>query len=108
MDQIPAQTESAQACLLTAITGQIPFELVSDPFTSPPPSALVISQDGVNSQSFPVGTVEDNVHVLTGCGGYPGTCVTHADGSLVSSALPAQPGEMVVIYTVVTERHCQA
>ena len=91
---------TAQACLLTAITGQIPFELVSDPFTSPPPSALVISQDGVNSQSFPIGTVEDNVHVLTGCGGYPGTCVTHADGSLVSSALPAQPGEMVVIYTV--------
>jgi uncharacterized protein (TIGR03437 family) len=94
-------SNTAQACLLTAITGQIPFELVSDPFTSPPPSSLVVSQDGVSSQSFFANTVEDNVHVLMACGGgYPGTCVTHADGSLVSSELPAQPGETVVIYAV--------
>jgi uncharacterized protein (TIGR03437 family) len=94
-------SNTAQACFLTAITGQIPFELVSDPFTNPPPSTLAVSQGGVSSQNFLANTVEDSVHVLTGCGGaYPGTCVTHADGSLVSSALPAQPGETVVIYVV--------
>ena len=91
---------TAPECYVTAITVQIPFELVVDPFTSPPSTTLVVSQDGSPSRGFFVGTADDSVHVLTNCGidYYFGTCVTHADGSVVTSLSPAKPGEVVTIY----------
>jgi hypothetical protein len=85
-------------CMLTSITAQIPFEMQLVPFQNPYLSELVISENGVSGKGFTVYPVPNNIHVLTGCGG--GTCVTHANGTLVNSASPAIPGETVVIYAV--------
>lgn len=88
-------------CIVTGITVQIPFELIVDPFTSPPFTQLAVSQDRVAGRSFGVSNVQDNIHVLTTCGdGFSQACATHADGTLVSIASPAKPGEIVTIYAV--------
>ena len=91
---------TAAACLLTAITAQIPFELVVDPYTMPPFTALTISQDGAVSQTFNVSTSHDSIHVLTTCGNGTSPCVTHPDGTLISANSPATAGEVVIIWAV--------
>jgi uncharacterized protein (TIGR03437 family) len=98
--------------MVGAITLQIPYEL------SPIPAAnsaigtafaeLVVSQNSIASQAFPVVVAPGNLHVLTTCDAFPsrqsgpnGGCnslVTHADGTLVSADSAAQPGEEVVIW----------
>ena len=90
-------------CFLTYITAQMPYELefnlVANPFYR---VQIVISENGVDGQTFSAGSVSDQIHVV-------GTCednlyqacqsvVAHADGTLISARSPAQPGEVVVIY----------
>ncbi len=96
---------------LTAVTVQIPYELTpfcplcASPVVATPP-LLVIGQGGKNTSAFELNPLEDEVHVLTSCdlavGGKPAPnytglpCapyVTHADGSLVTAASPANAGE---------------
>jgi len=85
-------------CMVTSITGQIPFEMSVVPLSGSPQTAITISENGTTSKGFAVNPTVSNIHVLTGCGSIIGPCVTHADGSLVTASTPAQPGEVVVIY----------
>ena len=99
-------------CLITAISVQIPFELVSVPAPPPSPMAspkLVISENGTVSKAFRIAPVADNLHVIRTCDSFPsvnspsvsGSClplVTHADGTLVTVDSPAHAGEEVVIW----------
>jgi hypothetical protein len=96
----PSASASVPACLLTAITVEIPFELVVDPYTMPPLTTLTISQNGVTSQTFSVSTSHDSIHVLTTCGTGSSVCVTHPDGTLISASSPATAGEVVTIWAV--------
>jgi len=96
---------------LTAVTVQIPYELTpfcplcASPVVATPP-LLVIGQGGKNTSAFELNPLEDEIHVLTSCDvaigakpapNYTGLpCapyVTHSDGTLVSAASPANPGE---------------
>jgi uncharacterized protein (TIGR03437 family) len=92
-----APTSTAAACLTSAITVQIPYELVAEPFTQPPYTTLTITQDGVPGPAIAMNTAPNNVHVLT-CSGLP--CITHADGSLVAPDSPASAGETLTAYLV--------
>jgi len=90
-------------CLITAITVQIPFELVLPPEGAT--AELAINEDGNASKGFRVLPVSANLHVLNGCDAFPperlNTCggvVTHGDGTPVTSDSPAKAGETVVIY----------
>ena len=105
---------------LTAITIQIPYEIEpSCDFTNPACNVvelapLVVTVNGVAGPPINLTPVADRVHILTACdtvvpGGsglapYNGLpcapLVTHADGSQVTSASPAQGGEEVVAYAV--------
>jgi uncharacterized protein (TIGR03437 family) len=93
-------TTTTPDCLVSFITGQIPFEMTATLTGSPdnPVTTLVISENGAQSQAFSVSPNPSNVHVLTNCG--TPSCVTHADGTLVTGFSPAMPGETVVIYAV--------
>ena len=93
-----APTPFPRGCIMTGITVQVPYELVVDPFTMPPYTALTITQDGVDSPSFNVNTAHDNVHILTCAGLAP--CITHADGSLLSAGTLPVAGEILTIYLV--------
>ena len=77
-------------CYITTITGQIPFEITVLSHGLPG-ADIVISYNGVNSQHFGLYTNPDRIHLLT---------VTHADGSQVTMASPAVPGEVVVVYAL--------
>jgi uncharacterized protein (TIGR03437 family) len=85
-------------CMVTSITGQIPFEISVVPLSGSPQTDITISENGTSSKGFAVNPSVSNIHVVTGCGSIVASCVTHADGSLVTAASPAQPGEVVVIY----------
>jgi uncharacterized protein (TIGR03437 family) len=80
---------------VTLITVQIPTE--AEPllwYETEPYTWLTITENG-NSRQFQITAVMASVHVV-GC---PlGPCVTHADGTLVTTYSPARPGEWVVIY----------
>jgi uncharacterized protein (TIGR03437 family) len=104
---------------LTAVTVQIPYELVpacplcARPVSAVPPT-LVIAQNGQTGTAIELNPLGDEVHVLTSCDvvlGVPSTprplnltglpctpIVTHADGSAVSAAKPANAGEELVIW----------
>lgn len=87
-------------CLVTFITGQIPFEMQAT-VTNSPVTNLVISDGAAQSKAFSVNPNPINVHVLTSCGAFKtAACVTHADGTLVTGSSPAMPGETVVIYAI--------
>jgi uncharacterized protein (TIGR03437 family) len=106
VDQLTKCADSSVTpdCLDTFITVQIPFEMA---VPNPPLGQLVVSQGGTNSSGFRVIPATDNIHVITSCD-MPTAIhfavvpcqaqVTHADGTLVSAASPAIPGEVVVIY----------
>jgi uncharacterized protein (TIGR03437 family) len=91
-------------CLMTFITLQIPYEVKFNPLGYPEYlTHVVISQDGVDSQSFVVGLAYDAIHVITSCDKDPAAIrckpiVTHTDGTLVSAESPAGVGEVVIIY----------
>ena len=97
---------------ITAVTLQIPFELQSNTGRSGPPflAFLTISDQLGHAASMELSPAFDQIHVVdffdTILGGdmsQPGSgvgVVTHADGSLVSTSKPAQPGEELVMYAV--------
>jgi hypothetical protein len=91
---------ASQDCMLTLMTVQIPFEMNVVPFSSDPPTELLISENGIASRAFSATQVIDDLHIRTDCGMGSGPCVTHADGSLVTANAPAKPGEVVVIYAL--------
>ncbi len=103
---------------LTAITVQIPYELVPDcppcarPVSATPP-LLTLSQNGQALTSIELNPLTDEVHILTACDvalgpptpqqpnltGLPcAPLVTHADGSMVSASSPANPGEEITAW----------
>jgi len=100
-------------CMLTAVTLQIPFEMVPrNPLLMAPvdligTTAITFVENGVVGRSFQLSPMMDAVHVLTNCGDALSSddgalpcqsLVTHADGSLVSASAPATTGEQLVIY----------
>jgi hypothetical protein len=98
-------------CLVSAVTVQIPYEIVvpGGPIGPPlGPAEIVVAEGGAASKSFLMNPpVTDNLHVLTTCDAFPpeqvigNSCnavVTHADGTLVTAASPAKAGEEIVIY----------
>ena len=113
----------SSACLLTAITVQIPFDisvpnpLVASPFNDQPGTIATIFENGNASKAFVLSPVPDQIHVIQSCdiGGQTfetGVCypiVTHLDGSLVlqdargPGQVPltnteAHPGEVITMY----------
>ena len=117
----PDASASSQASCstITAVTVQIPYELVTPcPLCERPisasPATLVIGQSLQTGTAIELNPVGDEVHVLTACDialaqssapppvnltGLPcAPMVTHADGSLVSAANPASVGEEVVAW----------
>ncbi len=102
-DGQPSASGSTPDCLITAITVQIPFELVLPPQGAD--AVMAVNENGNVSKGFRVLPVSSNLHVLNGCDAFPhqsltacGGIVTHADGSLVTSDFPAKAGETVVVY----------
>ena len=102
-DGPPPSSEFIPDCFITAITVQIPFELVLPPRGVT--AELVVGEDGNQSKAFRVLPVSDNLHILNGCDAFPAqrlnTCdavAAHADGTPVTSDSPAKAGETVVIY----------
>jgi hypothetical protein len=107
-------TDASPNCLLTAVTLQVPFELVPrNPLNMSPldligTTEISFTENGETGKSFRLSPVLDSIHVLTNCGDtrmddYGAlpcqSLVTHADGSLVSVwGKVAKPGETLVIY----------
>jgi uncharacterized protein (TIGR03437 family) len=103
---------AAPGCSMTALTVQVPFEMVLQ--AEPPlPTELIVNDNGTQSEAFLVAADEDHIHVLTTCETQGSMSdgssspfqpcsglVIHADGSLVSSKSPAKAGEVVVIFAV--------
>ena len=105
---------------VTAVTVQIPYNIEPQcVFTNPAceiliPAQLTITANGVAGPPINLTPVADQVHILTACdtvlpsgsgsaplNGLPcSPLVTHADGSLVSAASPAQGNESLVAYAV--------
>ena len=103
---------------LAGVTVQIPYELTpvcplcARPVSASPPT-LFISQNGQNATAIELNPLADEVHVLTACDvalgspspltqnltGLPCTpLVTHANGTLVSAASPANAGEALTAW----------
>ncbi len=95
-------------CYSTGITVQVPFEVNYTTMNAP---TLVISVNGVDSQSLPVALVPTNTHILTSCDSIFATAsviclpeVTHANGGLASVyskgiiTIQASAGETIVVY----------
>jgi hypothetical protein len=98
---------------ITAVTLQIPFELLPNvEGTLRPPllAFLTISDQLGHASSMELNPVFDQIHlvdfldtIVAGDMAQPnsgGAIVTHADGTLVSTSKPAQPGEELVMYAV--------
>jgi uncharacterized protein (TIGR03437 family) len=95
---------SCQSTGVTAITVQIPFELLV-PEQGAQTAELAISESGNVSKTFTVLPVAVNLHIIKSWDAFPVTrtnngsaVVTHADGSPVTSDFPAKAGETVVAY----------
>jgi uncharacterized protein (TIGR03437 family) len=109
---------AAPCSSVTAITIQIPYEMQPSCFVCAIPNyfntQLLITVNGVAGTPFALTPLADRVHILTTCdtvvpsgGGtapYNGLpcapLVTHADGSPVTPASPAQGLEVLVAYAV--------
>ena len=100
---------------LTAITLQIPWELITNRTRGGRPenfALLKVSYQGVTGDSFPIQPEIDSIHIINSCdstmppgfertGDFSGECrslVTHLDGRLVTPANPAAAGETLVMY----------
>jgi len=105
----------------TAITVQIPYEIIPQCVASPVctaiatvPAYVIVSQNGVSGNPIGITPLADQIHILTACDSILSTgsekplqawppcqpMVTHADGSLVTNSSPARPGEELVLYAV--------
>jgi uncharacterized protein (TIGR03437 family) len=114
-------TSQQPACAtLTAVTLQIPYELVPlCPLCARPtllPAELFVSANGQNAAAIELNALADQAHVLTVCdvtvlpfGTTPppnttglkcAPVVTHQDGSIVSASNPANVGETVTAWAV--------
>jgi uncharacterized protein (TIGR03437 family) len=114
--------DSKPACAtLTAVTVQIPYELVPlcplclIPVAFPPPW-LYVTEGSQTGASFELNPLADQIHILTSCdvirsrfGDPPPQnttglrcppMVTHADGTLVSASQPAQSGEQLTAWAI--------
>ena len=103
---------------ITAVTVQIPYDLIPlCPLCLRPvgPSPeLVVTENGQDGTAVGITPLADQVHVLTSCDillapdssslnltGLPcPPMVIHGDGTLVSAAKPAKPGEELAAYAV--------
>jgi hypothetical protein len=109
---LPANVSSPD-CVVTALTVQIPFDLIMDyghSSTIGQTTTVVISDGTDVSKSFVVLFLPQNFHILTTCdttmanpvqADFLVACssvVTHGDGTLVSAFKPAQIGEELVMY----------
>jgi uncharacterized protein (TIGR03437 family) len=105
-----SSTTSSECGSYTAITIQVPYELVANqPGTAQVGNVaqFVVSENGVAGGAVDVNPLPHQVHVLNTCdintdlpaGCTPWRVVTHADGSLVSMTKPARTGEELVMYT---------
>ena len=119
----PTSVALSNACLVTAITVQIPFDisvpnpLVVSPINDQPGTVATIFENGNPSKAFILSPVPDQVHVIQSCdiGGQTfetGVCypiVAHSDGILVlqDASAPGQipltnteahPGEVITMY----------
>ena len=106
-----APTGGSTCETLTAVTLQIPFEMLG---TSPsrslvpplPAAVLKVSDQSGHAATIFVAPLFDQIHVvksfdtITGGEGGGDPAVTHANGSAVSSESPAKPGETLVMYAV--------
>jgi len=106
---------SAACGQYTVVTIQMPYELSllclppqECPTVSPLPPQLVVSENGIPGGALQLNPLRDQIHVATNCDlNTPATplcmsapMVTHANGTLVTSASPAQIGEEIVIYAL--------
>lgn len=105
-DVAPPQSGVTPDCLITAITVQIPFELLL-PSEGAASAELAVNENGSLSKGFRVFAVSANLHVLNWCDAFPseplnicGGVATHGDGTPVTSDSPAKAGETVVIYAL--------
>lgn len=102
-----------EPCVTTAITLQIPFELVPETPGAVPATGnsarLVVVESGVPGEPLALVAQTDQIHAVTNCdttsaGAAPSPLpcptpiVTYADGGLVTAARPARPGETLVMY----------
>ena len=100
---------------LTAITLQIPWELVTNRSRGGRPenfAVLKVFYQGVSGDSYPIQSETDSIHIINTCdstmppgfersGDFSGGCrplVTHLNGRLVTPANPATAGETLVMY----------
>jgi hypothetical protein len=101
-----------QACLLTLVKVQLPFEFVGDllpgaqgSYTYQLPALFSIDVDGRPGRQFPLQPLPDNAHILTTCDASWDTStssvcdrqVYHSDGSIVTQDAPAQVGETLSV-----------
>jgi uncharacterized protein (TIGR03437 family) len=106
---------SAACGKYTVVTIQVPYELAlvclppqECPVVSPVPPQLVVSENGVPGGAVQLNPQRDEIHVATSCDldsaatapCIPAPMVTHANGSLVTAASPAQIGEEISIYAL--------
>jgi uncharacterized protein (TIGR03437 family) len=112
--------EQPACATLTAVTLQIPYELVPlCPLCARPtllPAQLFVSANSQNSAPIELNALADQTHVLTACDLFlvqPGTAlpfnttglgctpmVTHSDGTMVSASKPADVGETLTAWAV--------
>jgi uncharacterized protein (TIGR03437 family) len=91
----------------TAITVQIPFELVPNVPGSRLPenfAALTVSDNSDSGEPIALSPVSDQIHILNSCdtplnprSGPCGPVLLHSDGSLVSTGNPAMVGESITM-----------
>jgi len=115
---ILAPTLSSPCSTVTAVTVQIPYEILPTCLLCATPASfntqMYISVNGAAGGLFALTPLGDQIHILTSCdtvvpsgngyaqfNGLPcSPLVTHADGSPVSAGSPAAGGEEVVVYAV--------
>ena len=108
----PPPSSPTPECVITAITVQIPYEIVplrlgSDNSINPSVN-VVVTENGSASKTFTIISVTDKFHVLNTCDAFLflptnrvsgcNAVVTHGDGTVVTLDSPAKAGEVVVIY----------
>jgi uncharacterized protein (TIGR03437 family) len=103
---------TSEACIITGITVQIPFELVA-PIPGAVPATqnvatLVVSEDGTPGDPLVLVPLVNQIHVVDLCDTTsfspnslpcPAPAVTHGDGSVVTGSNPARGGETLVLYS---------
>jgi uncharacterized protein (TIGR03437 family) len=119
-DIVTTSQQQPACATLTAVTLQIPYELVPlCPLCARPtllPAELFVSANGQNAAAIELNALADQTHVLTVCdvtvlpfGTTPpanttglkcAPVVSHQDGSMVSASNPANVGETVTAWAV--------